>query len=1037
MDAAPRGTRAITAAAVVCAALFLFLAVAPPVHAQPSGLTTSPAKPVAGDTVSAEGPFRECVSNAAPTYTFTFALHNSDGSTTVTSSGAGTSGSNGEDYSATVPQAGTYTATEDAYCPTNNDHVTWSVDFNVGAALGGSISVSPDPAVVNQTATLSATPTGGNPGYTYAWTVDGVAVPGVSGSPFEADYTFTTTGSHTASVQITDNDQGNFPQTHTTMVTRTINVVKAGSTPPPPPPPPCVSRVAFQLSEFTTGGCFTKTSSSPDRWVTRSTVKLNGITLPGFGQTFTITAPTASEPGGHFTAPNSTIQLDRFTAFSGDIDWSLPAGGLGQEKALKSFSVTPGATLFGLQVSGSIALELGDNKQDGYFADFPLNIQLPASFTAGPDPSFGSVTGAASLIVTDAGVRYNGLQLQAQNVWLGKLKVNNVCFSYIPAGGTSTAPCDAPTFGGTDIVAQPPGSNQPFIQCNSDATTNRWDASADIELPSGLELGAFGGLANGTISKLGASVGNLGTRVPITNGVYLDHVDFGLCLSPPPFKIRANMGANFLGNKNLVNVDGGFTYTDATVTSPWSFELDGEVSVADTQIGAGTLGINGAGGIDFGLEAGVNLSGVASLNAQVSGWIDAPRRQFVVSGSGQGCLGSACATAEGELSSTGVAGCVTVGTSTPTYDLIIPLDGSPPYLDTRTYDITAGFGHVWGTSTVDLLGDSCDFSPYEPTRAAGAQAAAGARRLRITRGTQAVSLRIHGTNGPPKVVLHGPRHATITSPSDGTTTLSKGHYLLVENKTNGTTDVMLVHPAAGTWTVSQAPGSDSSPTTVDRATLQAPPTIGARVLAKRGRHTVQVAYATPPGTSLRLVERAKGINHTIAAHVRGRRCPGLPRMRPHTDEKILCAKVRFRPSQGPGGKREIQAVVTRGPIPLLQKNIASFRVPRLKRPSRVTALRARRSRGSLVVAFRRSRGASRYSVSAKLSDGRQLAFDLGGGCRALRIANVPVGDAAAVKIAGVRYDLVMGRARSVSIKANARSTGHSRKKKWRTGKVCT
>ena len=471
----------------------------------------------------------------------------------------------------------------------------------------------------------------------------------------------------------------------------------------------------------------------------------------------------------------------------------------------------------------------------------------------------------------------------------------------------------------------------------------------------------------------------------------------------------------------------------------WSLELDGSLSVGDTPIGSGTLGINGSGTIDFGLQAGFDaLDGAASLNGQVSGWIDAPHKEFVVSGQVQGCLGSACATASGELSSTGVAGCITVGTSTPTYDLIIPLDGSAPHLDTRTYALTAGFGYVWGASTVDLLGGSCDFSPYEPTQAAADRAAgASARiRLRIAGGTDAVSSRIHGTHGPPKVVLRGPHGVTITSPSHARATLSKGHYVLVESKTDGTTNVMLVRPAAGTWTVSQAPGSESSPTRIDRANLEVPPTFGARVLGKGGVRTLRVAYAVPVRTSVRLVERAKGINHTIAARLHGRRCPGLPTMRPGTNEKILCANIRFRLAHGAGGKRAVQAVVTRRGIPLLQKNIASFRAPRQTLPSRVGALRARRGRGFLVVAFSPSLGASRYSVSAKLSDGRELAFDLGGSCRALRIAEVPAGVAAAVKVVGVRYDLAMGRARTISIKANRQSAGRIGKK-WRPGKICT
>ena len=89
-----------------------------------------------------------------------------------------------------------------------------------------------------------------------------------------------------------------------------------------------------------------------------------------------------------------------------------------------------------------------------------------------------------------------------------------------------------------------------------------------------------------------------------------------------------------------------------------------------------------------------------------------------------------------------------------------------------------------------------------------------------------------------------------------------------------------------------------------------------------------------------------------------------------------------------------------------------------------------------MVAFSPSLGASRYSVSAKLSDGRELAFDLGGSCRALRIAKVPAGVGAAVKVVGVRYDLVMGRTRTISIKGNRQSVGRI-PKKWRPGKTCT
>ncbi|MDX6581723.1 MAG: hypothetical protein QOI10_907, partial [Solirubrobacterales bacterium] len=864
-------------------AVSLLLVAATAASAAPaSAASWSPENPVAGDTVTVSGLGRECPNNVGATYTGSFAIRNSNGTyTTVASGPAGTS-PQGVSYNAQLSQAGDYRASIDAYCPAPaNDHRVDSTTFPVGAGLGGSISVSPDPPTINQPANFSGAATGGNAGYTFTWDLNNDGTFGDSDSRTPA-YTFTTSGPHDVSVRITDAGgvDGNPNPSHTKTVTRTINV-SAQSSPGPPPPPPCVKRVVFKLSEFKTTGCFTQTASSPDRWETTSAITLNGISLPDYGQTFQITGPTTGEAGGHLTAPNSTMKLDKLTVFSGNIDWSLPDGGPGQEAALpgRSFAIAAGATMLGLKLRGSVALELGQDAGNTYYADLPVNIELPASFKAGPDPRFGSVTGAASVRVDDSGVHYNGLQLKAKDVWLGRLKVRSVCFSYIPIGGASTTPCDPPAFGDDPTLLAKPGGDAPFIQCNSDPTTNRWDASAEIEVPTGLQVGAFGGLANGQISSLGASIDNLGRRVPLAEGVYLDHVAFGLCLSPPPFKIRANAGANFLGNKNLVSIDGGFTYTDTFGSTPWSFLLDGSVKVGDLPIGSGTLGFNGRSQVDFGLKAGVDvLDGAASLSAEVSGWVDPPRSQWVVSGSGRGCLGNACAEASGTLSSVGVAGCVTVGNSLPTYDLVIPLDGRAPFLDTRTYKLTAGFGYVWGASSADFLGGSCNFAPYRPTRSFALKTAAGGRALgfRVARRTKAVSLRIHGSNGPPKVVIHGPHGMVITSPVSENAVLRKGRYLIAENKTNGTTNVVLVRPAAGTWTVSRAPGSKSSPTRIDRASLESPPTFGARVLAKGASRTLRVAYSVPNGAVVKLVEHAKGINRILTPRLSGRRCPGLP-----------------------------------------------------------------------------------------------------------------------------------------------------------------
>jgi hypothetical protein len=65
-------------------------------------------------------------------------------------------------------------------------------------------------------------------------------------------------------------------------------------------------------------------------------------------------------------------------------------------------------------------------------------------------------------------------------------------------------------------------------------------------------------------------------------------------------------------------------------------------------------------------------------------------------------------------------------------------------------------------------------------------------RVTVASGTEAVALRIPGTHGPPRIVVHGPGGVMISSPAKGILKRSTGHYMLIENKTNGTADLMLV-----------------------------------------------------------------------------------------------------------------------------------------------------------------------------------------------------------------------------------------------------
>lgn len=163
---------------------------------------------------------------------------------------------------------------------------------------------------------------------------------------------------------------------------------------------------------------------------------------------------------------------------------------------------------------------------------------------------------------------------------------------------------------------------------------------------------------------------------------------------------------------------------------------------------------------------------------------------------------------------------------------------------------------------------------------------------------------------------------------------------------------------------------------------------------------------------MRLTERGPKIGRTIVGSVKGVPCRSTRRL--PDGRRLLCVTKTFRASRGPGGRRTVQAVVTRKGVAVTRDTTGSFVAPRETLPAQPGRLRARRVRsGALVVVSPKVEGASRYSATAVLSDGRRLGFDLGPKCRAVRIPRVPKGVRATVKVAGVHYDTRPGRYRQV------------------------
>ncbi len=61
-----------------------------------------------------------------------------------------------------------------------------------------------------------------------------------------------------------------------------------------------------------------------------------------------------------------------------------------------------------------------------------------------------------------------------------------------------------------------------------------------------------------------------------------------------------------------------------------SLELGGSVEVSDRLVGSGAVVVRPNGMLDFRVQAGLSLLGVARLDGRLEGWVETPRRAFNV-----------------------------------------------------------------------------------------------------------------------------------------------------------------------------------------------------------------------------------------------------------------------------------------------------------------------------------------------------------------------------------------------------------------------
>jgi len=203
-----------------------------------------------------------------------------------------------------------------------------------------------------------------------------------------------------------------------------------------------------------------------------------------------------------------------------------------------------------------------------------------------------------------------------------------------------------------------------------------------------------------------------------------------------------------------------------------------------------------------------------------------------------------------------------------------------------------------------------------------------------------------GTNGPPRVTLTGPRGQTLSTPTraDHMAIGKQGMALSVSG--SRTTYFVVPHPQAGRWTITPEPGA-TIPARYEYALPLRPLGLKARVLGRGHRRTLHWRFAAQRGVSVEFLQ-AGGTEERIVRSSRG------------------SGRARFTVSPGPGGRRQVLAIVSVDGFPRERLAVGRFVAPKPVLP-RVAHASYHVRRGTLSVRWTAVRRAAYYQVAIRFN----------------------------------------------------------------------
>jgi hypothetical protein len=499
-----------------------------------------------------------------------------------------------------------------------------------------------------------------------------------------------------------------------------------------------------------------------------------------------------------------------------------------------------------------------------------------------------------------------------------------------------------------------------------------WSGSAKLVLRFARKytVGAGFGIKDGQFDHLNGSVSGL--NQPIGAGVFLQRLGFAVKRSPLTLSgtIGLSGGPEVLGAK-AVTIGGT---VKAVLDDPFVIEVNGDLKLADRfELAEAYLRYSSTGLFEFGGKVGFDIWAL-DLSGRVDGWATGITN-WNVEGSLDACLDvwgpNPCGNAKAILSTRGIAGCVGV------------------------YGYYVGAGAVWEWPPDFDAFTGCDLSPYREVKPSShVRKAAQLSQTTLPAGLPSAAWEVKGEGAPPALTLTGPNGEAVTVSRDAPN-VQQGDFF-AQARQDGTTFVLVNKPAAGVWTLSD---DGAVPVARVREARGLPkPSVTATVRGRGRSRVLSWRLRRIEGQRVTFAETGRDVKRAIASTGSAR------------------GSVRFRPADGPAGRRSIVALVEQAGLPRTNLTAGSYRAPGPPRPGKPRALRLVRRGSRLVVSWRPNPSGFRHAVYVQLGDGRRLVRFAGAGRRSLTVKGVGRRTRATVKVFGITAGNRKGRAARASIR---------------------